>query len=50
VLGTLAGTAIMGVISSGCTLLDLRNPVQDIILGVIIIAAVTIDQLRHRGA
>jgi ribose/xylose/arabinose/galactoside ABC-type transport system permease subunit len=50
VLGTLAGTAIMGVIASGCTLLDLRNPIQDIILGVIIVAAVTIDQLRHRGA
>src|SRR5262249_52795099 len=49
VLGTLAGTAIMGVIASGCTLLDLRNPVQDIILGAIIIAAVTIDQLRHRS-
>jgi len=49
VLGTLAGTAIMGVIASGCTLLDLRNPIQDIILGVIIIAAVTIDQLRNRG-
>jgi ribose transport system permease protein len=50
VLGTLAGTAIMGVIASGCTLLDLRNPVQDIILGVIIIAAVTIDQFRHRNS
>jgi ribose/xylose/arabinose/galactoside ABC-type transport system permease subunit len=50
VLGTLAGTAIMGVIASGCTLLDLRNPIQDIILGLIIIAAVTIDQLRHRSA
>jgi ribose/xylose/arabinose/galactoside ABC-type transport system permease subunit len=49
VLGTLVGTAIMGVIASGCTLLDLRNPVQDIILGAIIIAAVTIDQLRHRN-
>jgi ribose/xylose/arabinose/galactoside ABC-type transport system permease subunit len=48
VLGTLAGTAIMGVIASGCTLLDLRNPVQDIILGAIIVAAVTIDQLRQR--
>ncbi len=50
VLGTLAGTAIMGVIASGCTLLDLRNPIQDIILGAIIITAVTIDQLRHRSA
>jgi ribose/xylose/arabinose/galactoside ABC-type transport system permease subunit len=48
VLGTLAGTAIMGVIASGCTLLGMRNPVQDIILGVIIIAAVTVDQFRQR--
>jgi ribose/xylose/arabinose/galactoside ABC-type transport system permease subunit len=50
VLGTLAGTVIMGVIASGCTHLDLRNPIQDIILGTIIVAAVTIDQLRHRSA
>jgi ribose/xylose/arabinose/galactoside ABC-type transport system permease subunit len=48
VLGTLAGTAIMGVIASGCTLLGMRNPVQDIILGAIIIAAVTVDQFRQR--
>jgi ribose transport system permease protein len=50
VLGTLAGTAIMGVIASGCTLLDIGNPVQDIILGAIIIAAVTVDQLRRSRA
>jgi ribose/xylose/arabinose/galactoside ABC-type transport system permease subunit len=48
VLGTLAGTAIMGVIASGCTLLNIRNPAQDIILGIIIIAAVTVDQWRQR--
>jgi ribose/xylose/arabinose/galactoside ABC-type transport system permease subunit len=48
VLGTLAGTAIMGIISSGCTQLGMRDPLQDIIVGVIIIAAVAIDQLRRR--
>ncbi len=48
VLGTLSGAAIMAVITSGCTLLELKNPIQDIILGVIIIAAVFVDQLRQR--
>jgi ribose transport system permease protein len=46
--GTLTGAAIMSVIASGCTQLGLRNPVQDVILGVIIIAAVTLDQIRQR--
>jgi ribose/xylose/arabinose/galactoside ABC-type transport system permease subunit len=50
VLGTLTGAAIMGVIASGCTQLGLSNPIQDILLGVIIVAAVMLDQLRHRGA
>lgn len=48
VLGTLTGAAIMEVIRSGCTQLGLDNPVQDIILGVIIVAAVTLDQIRQR--
>lgn len=48
VLGTLTGAAIMAVIASGCTHLKLDNPVQDIILGVIIVAAVTLDQIRQR--
>ena len=49
VLGTLTGAAIMGVIASGCTLLGLSNPVQDVLLGVIIVAAVALDQWRQRG-
>lgn len=49
VLGTLAGAALMSVINSGCTQLGIPNPLQDVILGVIIIAAVTIDQLRQRA-
>jgi ribose transport system permease protein len=48
ILGTLAGALLMQTIASGCTQLGLRNPVQDIILGVIIVAAVTVDQIRQR--
>lgn len=48
VLGTLAGATIMGVISNGCDLLEIQNSTQDIMLGVIIIAAVTLDQYRQR--
>jgi ribose/xylose/arabinose/galactoside ABC-type transport system permease subunit len=48
VLGTLAGAAIMAVITSGCRQLGLAQPLQLIILGAIIILAVTIDQLRQR--
>lgn len=48
VLGTLAGAAIMGVIASGCAQLEIQNSTQDIMIGVIIIAAVTLDQWRTR--
>ncbi len=46
VLGTLAGAAIMGVIASGCAQLGVQNSTQDIMIGCIIIAAVTLDQFR----
>lgn len=48
VLGTLAGAAMMAVIRSGCTQLGLIDQLQRIILGVIIITAVTLDQIRQR--
>jgi ribose transport system permease protein len=48
ILGTIAGTWLMQTIVSGCTQLGVSNPVQDIILGAIIVAAVTVDQIRHR--
>ena len=50
VLGTLTGALLMQTIASGCTQLGLSNPVQDIILGVIIVAAVTVDQFRQSRA
>jgi len=47
VLGTMAGAVMMAAIASGCTILELDNPIQDILIGVIIITAVTVDQLRQ---
>jgi ribose transport system permease protein len=38
----------MQVISSGCTALRQPNPIQEIIIGAIIVAAVTVDQFRQR--
>lgn len=46
VLGTLCGVLIMGTINLGCTSLGLENQVENILLGVIIIAAVYVDRLR----
>jgi ABC-type xylose transport system permease subunit len=40
----------MQTIVSGCTQLGVTNPIQDIILGAIIVAAVTFDQIRQRRA
>jgi ribose/xylose/arabinose/galactoside ABC-type transport system permease subunit len=48
ILGTLTGALLMQTIASGSTQLGLKNPVQDIILGAIIVAAVTVDQIRQR--
>jgi ribose transport system permease protein len=48
VLGTLAGATIMGVIASGCDQLGIQNSTQDIMIGVIIIAAVTLDHYRRQ--
>lgn len=48
VLGTLTGALVMQVIASGSNALRLSNPIQDVIVGVIIIAAVTLDQIRQR--
>jgi ribose transport system permease protein len=51
ILGTIAGAALMSTIITGCTFLEISNEIQDIVLGTIIVAAVTVDQFRqHRTA
>jgi ribose/xylose/arabinose/galactoside ABC-type transport system permease subunit len=48
VLGTLIGCLIMSVLKNGCVHLDIPNATQNILIGVIIVAAVTLDRLRRR--
>jgi ribose transport system permease protein len=50
VLGSLIGAFIMSLLRSGCTKMEWPNPVQEIVIGVIIILAVSLDRLRHRRA
>ena len=50
VFGSLIGALIMTVVANGCTKMDFPNWVQEIVTGAIIIAAVVLDRLRHRGA
>ena len=50
ILGSLIGAFLMAVLANGCTLTGVPTYVQEILVGAIIIAAVAIDRLRHRGA
>ncbi len=47
VFGTLSGAAIMAVIQHGCVILNVPDSFQEIIIGVIIVAAVTLDRIRQ---
>jgi inositol transport system permease protein len=46
VTGTLIGALILGVISSGFTFLGIDSYIQEIVKGMIIVAAVVVDQYR----
>jgi len=48
ILGTISGACMMSVIQHGCVTLDIRTSLQKVIIGVIIIAAVSVDQFRQR--
>ncbi len=50
IFGTLIGALIMTCVANGCTKMELANWVQEIVTGVIIVAAVTLDRFRHRSA
>lgn len=45
--GALIGAFLMSVLANGCTLTGVPNYVQEILIGIIIIAAVALDRLRH---
>ena len=48
ITGTLIGAVILGLIKSGFTFIGVDAYVQDIIKGIIIVAAVSIDMHRNR--
>ncbi len=45
--GTLIGCLIMSVLSNGCVLAGIPNAMRDMIIGAIIIAAVSLDRFRR---
>lgn len=49
ILGSIVGALTMTTLRSGCVYAGLSNPVQKVLIGAIIIAAVAIDQALHRG-
>ena len=48
VLGTMIGVLIMSFLRNGCTMMGWPNYIQEIIIGAIIVVAVTLDRLRHK--
>ena len=50
VLGSLLGALIVGVFRNGLTLMGVPSVYQVLITGVLVILAVTTDQLSRRGA
>lgn len=48
ILGTLSGACMMSVIQHGCVTLNIPTSIQKVIVGLIIIAAVSVDQFRQR--
>ena len=49
VLGTLVGALIVGVFRNGLQLMGIPSVYQVLITGVLVILAVSVDQLSHRG-
>ncbi len=49
ILGSMIGVLIMSFLRNGCTMMGWPNYIQEIIIGIIIVIAVTLDRLRHRN-
>lgn len=48
--GTVIGTVILGIMTSGFTFIGFDAYIQDIVKGGVIVMAVVVDRYRHRGA
>ena len=49
IIGTLIGALIVGVFRNGLQLMGVESTYQILITGILVIAAVSVDQLSHRG-
>ena len=49
IFGTLVGALVIAVIQNGMNLTNIESYTQKIVLGVVILGAVLIDRMRHRG-
>jgi inositol transport system permease protein len=50
IAGTVIGTIILGIMTSGFTFIGLDAYIQDIVKGGVIVSAVIADRYRHQGA
>lgn len=48
IAGSILGALLMAFLANGCNLTGVPNYVQEILIGVIIVAAVALDRYRHR--
>lgn len=48
ILGSMIGVFIMAFLRNGCTMMGWPNYIQEIIIGAIIVIAVSLDHIRHR--
>ncbi len=49
ILGSLVGAIVIGVLNNGLTLMGVDSVYQVLITGILVIAAVTVDQLSRKG-
>ena len=49
IVGTVVGVLLIGVLTNGLVLLNVSSFVQQIIIGLVLIAAVAFDQFATRG-
>ena len=48
ILGAMIGAFMLSILAAGCNLAGIDNSIQEIIIGGIIVVAVTLDGFRHR--
>ena len=50
ILGTLVGAVVVGVLRNGLTLMGVSSVYQVLVTGILVILAVTVDQLSRKAA